>query len=183
MRGGGQESALCAGWGLSVPGAWGGLEGPEQGLRALVGPLRTRSVRHYLSTEGAALRSAKAFLVWQASSMRRRRTVLKAARQRWCRGPAGVPEATHDVRKDLEEVWGLEAACQRGRGAWAARASPRGAALQGPSWGHGSVGALGQRDGVTSVSWRVKARALQQCVPGATVTADRCTRSCYPLSS
>lgn len=114
--GGGQESALCAGWGLSVPGAWGGLEGPEQGLRALVGPLRTRSVRHYLSTEGAALRSAKAFLVWQASSMRRRRTVLKAARQRWCRGPAGVPEATDDVRKDLEEVWGLEAACQPGEG-------------------------------------------------------------------
>ncbi|KAM7086702.1 centrosomal protein of 164 kDa isoform 2-T2 [Molossus nigricans] len=61
------------------------------------------SFRHYLSAEGAALRSAKAFLVRQTRSMRRRRTVLKVAQQRWCRELAGAPEALEDVRKDLEE--------------------------------------------------------------------------------
>uniref|UniRef100_A0A8C8Y6M3 Centrosomal protein of 164 kDa n=1 Tax=Panthera leo TaxID=9689 RepID=A0A8C8Y6M3_PANLE len=70
------------------------------------------SVRHYLSAEGLALRSAKEFLVRQTRSMRRRQTALKAAQQHWRQELAGAQEATQDppgtkaledVRKDLEE--------------------------------------------------------------------------------
>ncbi|VFV37578.1 centrosomal protein of 164 kda-like [Lynx pardinus] len=70
------------------------------------------SVRHYLSAEGLALRSAKEFLVRQTRSMRRRQTALKAAQQHWCQELAGAQEAAQDppgtkaledVRKDLEE--------------------------------------------------------------------------------
>ncbi|XP_016060214.1 PREDICTED: centrosomal protein of 164 kDa isoform X2 [Miniopterus natalensis] len=70
------------------------------------------SFRHYLSAEGVALRSAKAFLVRQTRSMRRRQTALKAARQHWCQELASAPDAAKDllstkalgdVRKDLEE--------------------------------------------------------------------------------
>ncbi|XP_059272472.1 centrosomal protein of 164 kDa isoform X7 [Mustela nigripes] len=70
------------------------------------------SVRHYLSAEGMALRSAKEFLVWQTRSMRRRQSALKAAQQHWRQELARAPEATkdppgtkalEDVRQDLEE--------------------------------------------------------------------------------
>ncbi|XP_040339068.1 centrosomal protein of 164 kDa isoform X4 [Herpailurus yagouaroundi] len=70
------------------------------------------SVRHYLSAEGLALRSAKEFLVRQTRSMRRRQTALKAAQQHWRQELAGAQEAAQDppgtkaledVRKDLEE--------------------------------------------------------------------------------
>ncbi|XP_025784407.1 centrosomal protein of 164 kDa isoform X2 [Puma concolor] len=74
--------------------------------------LASHSVRHYLSAEGLALRSAKEFLVRQTRSMRRRQTALKAAQQHWRQELAGAQEATQDppgtkaledVRKDLEE--------------------------------------------------------------------------------
>ncbi|XP_044894298.1 centrosomal protein of 164 kDa isoform X7 [Felis catus] len=70
------------------------------------------SVRHYLSAEGLALRSAKEFLVRQTRSMRRRQMALKAAQQHWRQELAGAQEAAQDppgtkaledVRKDLEE--------------------------------------------------------------------------------
>ncbi|XP_027435536.2 centrosomal protein of 164 kDa isoform X11 [Zalophus californianus] len=70
------------------------------------------SVRHYLSAEGMALRSAKEFLVRQTRSMRRRQTALKAAQQHWRRELASAQEAAkdppgtkalEDARKDLEE--------------------------------------------------------------------------------
>ncbi|KAM9659653.1 centrosomal protein of 164 kDa [Trichechus inunguis] len=70
------------------------------------------SVRHYLSAEGIALRSAKEFLVRQTRSMRRRQTALKAAQQHWRHELASAPEAAkdpsgtrvlEDVRKNLEE--------------------------------------------------------------------------------
>uniref|UniRef100_A0A667ILW6 Centrosomal protein of 164 kDa n=1 Tax=Lynx canadensis TaxID=61383 RepID=A0A667ILW6_LYNCA len=74
--------------------------------------LASPSVRHYLSAEGLALRSAKEFLVRQTRSMRRRQTALKAAQQHWCQELAGAQEAAQDppgtkaledVCKDLEE--------------------------------------------------------------------------------
>uniref|UniRef100_A0A7N5JTL2 Centrosomal protein of 164 kDa n=1 Tax=Ailuropoda melanoleuca TaxID=9646 RepID=A0A7N5JTL2_AILME len=74
--------------------------------------LPSHSVRHYLSAEGMALRSAKEFLVRQTRSMRRRQTALKAAQQHWRQELASAQEATkdpldtkalEDVRKDLEE--------------------------------------------------------------------------------
>ncbi|XP_057606687.1 centrosomal protein of 164 kDa isoform X7 [Hippopotamus amphibius kiboko] len=70
------------------------------------------SVRHYLSAEGVALRSAKEFLVRQTRSMRRRQTALKAAQQHWRHELASAQEAAkdppgtkalEDVGKDLEE--------------------------------------------------------------------------------
>ncbi|XP_049712562.1 centrosomal protein of 164 kDa isoform X4 [Elephas maximus indicus] len=70
------------------------------------------SIRHYLSAEGIALRSAKEFLVRQTRSMRRRQTALKAAQQHWRHELASAPEAAkdppgtrvlEDVRKSLEE--------------------------------------------------------------------------------
>ncbi|XP_057172723.1 centrosomal protein of 164 kDa isoform X8 [Ursus arctos] len=70
------------------------------------------SVRHYLSAEGMALRSAKEFLVRQTRSMRRRQTALKAAQQHWRQELASAQEAAkdppdtkalEDVCKDLEE--------------------------------------------------------------------------------
>uniref|UniRef100_A0A452T4G2 Centrosomal protein of 164 kDa n=1 Tax=Ursus maritimus TaxID=29073 RepID=A0A452T4G2_URSMA len=75
------------------------------------------SVRHYLSAEGMALRSAKEFLVRQTRSMRRRQTALKAAQQHWRQELASAQEAAkdppdtkalEDVRKDLEETRHLD---------------------------------------------------------------------------
>ncbi|XP_069921250.1 centrosomal protein of 164 kDa isoform X11 [Oryctolagus cuniculus] len=75
-------------------------------------PLSLDSVRHYLSAEGIALRSAKEFLVQQTRSMQRRQTALKAARQHWRQELASAQEvskdppgskALEDVRKNLEE--------------------------------------------------------------------------------
>ncbi|XP_037697515.1 centrosomal protein of 164 kDa isoform X3 [Choloepus didactylus] len=70
------------------------------------------SVRHYLSAEGPALRSAKEFLVQQTRSMRRRQTALKAAQQHWREELANAPDRAQDapgtesldaVRRNLEE--------------------------------------------------------------------------------
>nr|XP_051704787.1 centrosomal protein of 164 kDa isoform X2 [Oryctolagus cuniculus] len=75
-------------------------------------PLSLDSVRHYLSAEGIALRSAKEFLVQQTRSMQRRQTALKAARQHWRQELASAQEVAkdppgskvlEDVRKNLEE--------------------------------------------------------------------------------
>ncbi|XP_023576921.1 centrosomal protein of 164 kDa isoform X7 [Octodon degus] len=74
--------------------------------------LSSDSVRHYLSAEGLAVRSAKEFLVRQTRSMRRRQTALKAAQQHWRQELASSQEepddpldtqALEDVRKNLEE--------------------------------------------------------------------------------
>ncbi|XP_010627676.1 centrosomal protein of 164 kDa isoform X3 [Fukomys damarensis] len=74
--------------------------------------LSSDSVRHYLSAEGVAVRSAKEFLVQQTRSMRRRQTALKAAQQHWRHELASAQEepddplgsrVLEDVRKNLEE--------------------------------------------------------------------------------
>ncbi|XP_076432288.1 centrosomal protein of 164 kDa isoform X2 [Peromyscus maniculatus bairdii] len=70
------------------------------------------SVRHFLSAEGVAVRSAKEFLVRQTRSMRRRQTALKAAQQHWRHELASAQEMDEDlpgttvlenVRKNLDE--------------------------------------------------------------------------------
>ncbi|XP_036048001.1 centrosomal protein of 164 kDa isoform X2 [Onychomys torridus] len=70
------------------------------------------SVRHFLSAEGVAVRSAKEFLVRQTRSMRRRQTALKAAQQHWRHELASAQELDEDlpgtkilenVRKNLDE--------------------------------------------------------------------------------
>lgn len=75
--------------------------------------LSSPSIRHYLSAEGMAVRSAKQFLVRQTRSLKRRQTALKAAQQHWrhelasSQGePGDLPgtKALGDVRKSLEEV-------------------------------------------------------------------------------
>ncbi|XP_057623518.1 centrosomal protein of 164 kDa isoform X3 [Chionomys nivalis] len=55
------------------------------------------SVRHFLSAEGVAVRSAKEFLVRQTRSMRRRQTALKAAQQHWRRELANAQEVDEDL--------------------------------------------------------------------------------------
>ncbi|XP_063111911.1 centrosomal protein of 164 kDa isoform X16 [Cavia porcellus] len=74
--------------------------------------LSSDSIRHYLSAEGMAVRSAKQFLVRQTRSLKRRQTALKAAQQHWrhelasSQGePGDLPgtKALGDVRKSLEE--------------------------------------------------------------------------------
>ncbi|XP_076781115.1 centrosomal protein of 164 kDa isoform X14 [Arvicanthis niloticus] len=74
--------------------------------------LSVESVRHFLSAEGVAVRSAKEFLVRQTRSMRRRQTALKAAQQHWRHELASAQEVDEDlpgtkvpenVRKNLDE--------------------------------------------------------------------------------
>lgn len=83
--------------------------------------LLPHSVRHFLSAEGVAVRSAKEFLVRQTRSMRRRQTALKAAQQHWRHELASAQEVDEDlqdtkvldnVRKNLDEVRSPEEACQ-----------------------------------------------------------------------
>ncbi|XP_051053251.1 centrosomal protein of 164 kDa [Phodopus roborovskii] len=64
------------------------------------------SVRHFLSAEGVAVRSAKEFLVRQTRSMRRRQTALKAAQQHWRHELATAQEVDEDLpgTKILENV-------------------------------------------------------------------------------
>uniref|UniRef100_A0A4X2MDR6 Centrosomal protein of 164 kDa n=1 Tax=Vombatus ursinus TaxID=29139 RepID=A0A4X2MDR6_VOMUR len=74
--------------------------------------LSSHSVRHYLSSEGMSLRSAKEFLVRQTRSMRKRQTALKAAQQQW-RHDVATAQVTsedlsnshnlEDIRKNIEE--------------------------------------------------------------------------------
>ncbi|XP_068936738.1 centrosomal protein of 164 kDa isoform X2 [Petaurus breviceps papuanus] len=69
-------------------------------------------IRHYLSSEGVSLRSAKEFLVRQTRSMRKRQTALKAVQQKW-RHDVATAEVTsedlpnshnlEDIRKNIEE--------------------------------------------------------------------------------
>ncbi|XP_054581250.1 centrosomal protein of 164 kDa [Eptesicus fuscus] len=79
------------------------------------------SLRHYLSAEGEALRSAKAFLVRQTRSMRRRQAALKAAQQHWGRELAATQDAPEDLlgTKGLEEearhLGEMQSAMRRGR--------------------------------------------------------------------
>ncbi|XP_051012295.1 centrosomal protein of 164 kDa [Acomys russatus] len=74
--------------------------------------LSVDSIRHFLSAEGVAVRSAKEFLVRQTRSMRRRQTALKAAQQHWGHELASAQEVDEDlpgtkvlenVRKNLNE--------------------------------------------------------------------------------
>nr|XP_013042649.2 centrosomal protein of 164 kDa isoform X3 [Anser cygnoides] len=69
-------------------------------------------VRSYISAEGISIRNAKEFLVRQTRSMRKRHTVLKAARQQWHQDMQKAQEVVQDldssqllegVRKNLEE--------------------------------------------------------------------------------
>uniref|UniRef100_A0A8C6R157 Centrosomal protein of 164 kDa n=1 Tax=Nannospalax galili TaxID=1026970 RepID=A0A8C6R157_NANGA len=64
------------------------------------------SVRHFLSAEGIAVRSAKEFLVRQTRSMRRRQTALKAAQKHWCHELASAQDMDEDLpgTKILENV-------------------------------------------------------------------------------
>ncbi|XP_036602829.1 centrosomal protein of 164 kDa isoform X2 [Trichosurus vulpecula] len=73
---------------------------------------RLDNIRHYLSSEGVSLRSAREFLVRQTRSMRKRQTALKAAQQQW-RHDVATAQVTsedlpnshnlEDIRKNLEE--------------------------------------------------------------------------------
>ncbi|EPQ01812.1 Centrosomal protein of 164 kDa [Myotis brandtii] len=106
------------------------LEAQVDQLQAQAKGLQRRiSFRHYLSAEGVALRSAKAFLVRQTRSMRRRQAALKAAQQHWGHelGTAsdapedllGTKALGDDVRKGLEEearhLGEMQSAMRRGR--------------------------------------------------------------------
>lgn len=66
------------------------------------------SVRHFLSAEGVAVRSAKEFLVRQTRSMRRRQTALKAAQQHWRRELANA----QGVDEDLPGTKILDSVCK-----------------------------------------------------------------------
>ncbi|XP_026564826.1 centrosomal protein of 164 kDa [Pseudonaja textilis] len=73
--------------------------------------LLLNQVRHYISSEGASLKTAKEFLVRQTRSMRKRRTALRAAKQHWYGGLQGTPtvqdsghsQVLEGVRRNLEE--------------------------------------------------------------------------------
>lgn len=114
-----QHRCVCSGWASVRAALRGPTAGGSQSVFSLPTPpaLATHSVRHYLSAEGIALRSAKEFLVQQTHSMQRRQTALKAAQEHWRQELASAQEATQDppsakaledVRKDLEEVRSLE---------------------------------------------------------------------------
>uniref|UniRef100_A0A8C5RSF2 Centrosomal protein of 164 kDa n=1 Tax=Laticauda laticaudata TaxID=8630 RepID=A0A8C5RSF2_LATLA len=73
--------------------------------------LLLNQVRHYISSEGASLKTAKEFLVRQTRSMRKRRTALRAAKQHWYGGLQGTPtvqdsghsQVLEGVCRNLEE--------------------------------------------------------------------------------
>ncbi|XP_053125776.1 centrosomal protein of 164 kDa isoform X4 [Hemicordylus capensis] len=74
--------------------------------------LLLNQVHQYISAEGASLKSAKEFLVRQTRSMRKRQTVLRAAKQHWRQDLQRAQEAVQDpgqsqvlegVRRNLEE--------------------------------------------------------------------------------
>ncbi|KAH0623401.1 hypothetical protein JD844_031674 [Phrynosoma platyrhinos] len=62
-------------------------------------------VRHYISAEGSSLKTTKEFLVRQTRSMRKRQTVLRAAKQHWSHDlqDAGHSQALEGVLRNLEE--------------------------------------------------------------------------------
>ncbi|XP_062995211.1 centrosomal protein of 164 kDa isoform X2 [Elgaria multicarinata webbii] len=85
-------------------------------------------VRHYISAEGASLKTAKEFLVRQTRSMRKRQTALRAAKQHWRHDLQRAHEATQEpgrsqvlegVRRNLEEegrqLDEMKSAMQRGQ--------------------------------------------------------------------
>ncbi|XP_025019873.1 centrosomal protein of 164 kDa isoform X2 [Python bivittatus] len=73
--------------------------------------LLLNQVRHYISAEGASLKTAKEFLVRQTRSMRKRQTALRAAKQHWyhdLQGTQAVQDSSHSqvlegVLRNLEE--------------------------------------------------------------------------------
>ncbi|KAM3830421.1 centrosomal protein of 164 kDa isoform 2-T2 [Vipera latastei] len=73
--------------------------------------LLLNQVRHYISTEGASLKTAKEFLVCQTRSMRKRQTALRAAKQHWyggLQGTTAVQDSVHSqvlagVHRNMEE--------------------------------------------------------------------------------
>ncbi|XP_019367785.1 PREDICTED: centrosomal protein of 164 kDa isoform X2 [Gavialis gangeticus] len=76
------------------------------------GDLWLDDIRHYISAQGISIRNAKEFLERQTRSMRKRHTVLKAARQQWRHDMQQAQEAVQDpdssqlledVRQNLEE--------------------------------------------------------------------------------
>lgn len=96
---------------------WGSGPVAQCNLVFLPYSLLPHSVRHFLSAEGVAVRSAKEFLVRQTRSMRRRQTALKAAQQHWRRELANAQGVDEDlpgtkildsVCKNLDEVRSLE---------------------------------------------------------------------------
>ncbi|XP_034281021.1 centrosomal protein of 164 kDa isoform X2 [Pantherophis guttatus] len=95
-------------------------DGPEPSSREMTSEipksneensLLLNQVRHYISSEGASLKTAKEFLVCQTRSMRKRRTALRAAKQHWYGGLQGTPavqdsghsQVLEGVRRNLEE--------------------------------------------------------------------------------
>nr|XP_060643532.1 centrosomal protein of 164 kDa isoform X1 [Anolis sagrei ordinatus] len=62
-------------------------------------------VRHYISAEGSSLKTTKEFLVRQTHSMRKRQTVLRAAKQHWSHDlqDPGRSQVLEGVRRSLEE--------------------------------------------------------------------------------
>ncbi|XP_013911332.1 PREDICTED: centrosomal protein of 164 kDa isoform X2 [Thamnophis sirtalis] len=95
-------------------------DGPEPSFREMTSEiprsneensLLLNQVRHYISSEGASLKTAKEFLVCQTRSMRKRRTALRAAKQHWYGGLQGTPavqdsghsQVLEGVRRNLEE--------------------------------------------------------------------------------
>ncbi|XP_039197752.1 centrosomal protein of 164 kDa isoform X2 [Crotalus tigris] len=65
--------------------------------------LLLNQVRHYISTEGASLKTAKEFLVCQTRSMRKRQTALRAAKQHWYGGLQGTPAVQDSVHSQVLE--------------------------------------------------------------------------------
>ncbi|XP_029139362.1 centrosomal protein of 164 kDa [Protobothrops mucrosquamatus] len=63
--------------------------------------LLLNQVRHYISTEGASLKTAKEFLVCQTRSMRKRQTALRAAKQHWYGGLQGTPAVQDSVHSQV----------------------------------------------------------------------------------
>ncbi|XP_058050200.1 centrosomal protein of 164 kDa isoform X3 [Ahaetulla prasina] len=94
-------------------------DGPEPSSREMTSEIPKSNeensllnqVRHYISSEGASLKTAKEFLLCQTRSMRKRRTALRAAKQHWYGGLQGTPtvqdsghsQVLEGVRRNLEE--------------------------------------------------------------------------------
>ncbi|XP_044525537.1 centrosomal protein of 164 kDa [Gracilinanus agilis] len=67
-------------------------------------PPQLDNLRHYLSSEGMSLRSAREFLVRQTRSMRKRQTALKAAQQQWRHDVAAATAAAAAAQLTSEDL-------------------------------------------------------------------------------
>ncbi|XP_063167354.1 centrosomal protein of 164 kDa isoform X2 [Candoia aspera] len=65
--------------------------------------LLLNQVRHYISAEGASLKTAKEFLVCQTRSMRKRQTALRAAKQHWYHDLQGTQTVQDSGRSQVLE--------------------------------------------------------------------------------